>query len=160
MAKLIAPLFSFQAHGSLGRRITYQSRPKLHVARSTPHYPPTYSYAQVRQRWLYRMGIALWNGMDASDKAAYAVLASGTNTTAMNLWLREWLTTLPDVIYALPVAHGFGPLLYDLGPNDWNAAIIVPSWSGTPQHPAILADGIDDYVDLSSVAPFHLNYPA
>ncbi len=149
MAKLIAPLFSVQAHGSIGRRLTFQSRPRLHIARSIPHYPPTYSYAQLRQRWLYRMGIALWNGMSASDKAVYTSLAKATNTTGMNIWLREWLNDRPNLSLALPVVWRSGTTLYDIGPNNWNPTLVGPSWVGTTPDPAVLADGLDDYAQFS-----------
>lgn len=148
MPRLKGPLFSLQAHGTLNQELTYTDGYPGHIARRIPSPTPTYTTPQLNQRFLYRLGIALWNAMTAGQKAVYQAAAVSLPYTAMNIWLREWLTTTPSLILALPLQEGSGPTAYDLSPNAWNLTLYGPAWLPLERGYSILADGIDDLARL------------
>ncbi len=69
MAKLKGPLFSLDAHGSFGPRLTFSSRAsgsQVRVQRKQKDYENT---ARETVRNAYRWGIELWNSMPDEEKA-------------------------------------------------------------------------------------------
>jgi len=157
MPKLKAPLFGLQAHGSLNRELTYTSRRQFHVAKTIPQHFDSRTSSQLTQRFLYRLGIALWNGLDAAGRAVYTAQATGRSLTAMNVFLREWLTTLPNLTYCIPLQEGSGLIAYDRSPSNWPSTITGCSWLPLDSGYQLSSDGLNDFVALPNATALSLD---
>jgi hypothetical protein len=116
MAKLNAPLFSFNARGKLANSLVYFGWKGLDVVRSyvIPANPKT--AAQVTQRGYLTEAVAkihavlalAAHALDAADKAAYANLAStrATPRTWFNEISKNWIDV--RVAGAIPVIYSDG----------------------------------------------------
>lgn len=158
MPRLKSPLFSLDAHGSLNSTLTYTSRRNLRRALAIPTHPDAATPYQLRHRFLYRLGVALWNGLAAGERVAYAAQTVGQSLTPMNVFLKEWLLTTPNLLIALPLLQASGPTAFDMGPNSWPATLYGPSWVPHEDATALLADGIDDYATLPDATALPLNH--
>lgn len=69
MAKLRGPLLSNDAHGSLGRALTYSSRRSGSQVRFQKKQPDYENAARKTVRDAYRWGIELWNYLPDVEKA-------------------------------------------------------------------------------------------
>ena len=152
MAKLVAPLFGISARGSLAGAITYQRAKGLNVAKSIPTHRDSASPAQLAHRWLYSLGIALWNAMTPSERAVYQAMTPGTNDTPMAAWLRVWLTTTPNLALGLPIEEGQGAVTRDLSAFATPGTIVGATWVRVASHYALSFDGIDDYLQVDPSA--------
>lgn len=150
MPKLKGPLFGLQAHGTVADSLTYRHRRRQETALTVPTHPDANTLRQRRHRFLYRLGIALWNGFTPVQKAYYRTQAIGTPMIAMNVWLRLWLTTTPNLTFCLSLEEGQGHDLADLSPNATHFRRYGPSWVQDDSKHALLADGIDDFARVSS----------
>ncbi len=116
MAKVNAPLFSFNAAGKLANSLVYFGWKGLDVVRSyvVPANPKT--AGQVTQRGYFTAAVAAIhaalalaaNMLDAADKAAYSVLASTRATP--RTWFNEIVKLWADVEVA-----GNTPVIYTDG---------------------------------------------
>ena len=68
MAKLIGPLFSENAHGSIGKRLTYSKRKSGNQARFQRANHDANTSSQQTQRTLFLTALAAWNGLSNSQK--------------------------------------------------------------------------------------------
>lgn len=71
MAKTKGPLLSIEAHGSIGRELTFSTRrsgPQVRFQRKQKDYE---NAARETARNAYRYGIELWNYLPASEKALW-----------------------------------------------------------------------------------------
>lgn len=157
MPKLKAPLFSIHARGTIANSLTYRHRKHLDVVSTVPTHLDANTAAQRRHRFLYRLGIALWNGMTPSEQAVYSAAAVGHPYSGMNLWLREWLTTTPSLYFCLPLEQGSGPRFSDLSPSAWPGTLYGPTWQPYNSGYLISADGIDDYAVTDFAHALRLN---
>jgi len=69
MAKLKGPLFSNDAHGSIGRPLTYSSKRSGRQVRFQKKQPDYENTARKVVRDAYRLAIELWNYLPANEKA-------------------------------------------------------------------------------------------
>lgn len=116
MAKVNAPLFSFNASGQLAKSLVYGGWKGLDVVRSyvIPANPKT--AAQVTQRGYFTAAVAAIhaalalaaNALDAADQAAYAALAS--TRASPRTWFNEIVKLWADVEVASKV-----PVIYTDG---------------------------------------------
>lgn len=118
MAKLNAPLFSFNATGQLAKSLVYFGWKGLDVVRSyvIPANPKTAS--QVIQRGYFTEAVAkihavlalAAHALDAADQAAYAVLAS--TRASPRTWFNEIVKGWCDVRVAakIPVIYSDGTI--------------------------------------------------
>lgn len=156
MAKLKAPLFGIHARGTLGSSLTFSGPRRLQIAKSIPTHPDAFTPPQTRHRFLYSLGLALWAAMPPADRAAYAAGAVGLPMTAMNVFLREWLTTTPNLHLCLPIKNGSGPTAFSAGPVADNLTLYGPGWLPLAQDYALSADGVDDYATIADTTILHL----
>ncbi len=77
MAKLKAPLISLDAHGSIGRSVTFQSSTKRKYARTKPVPADRRSSAQLAHRQRYRDAVDIWNALTLGDKEAWRGVCKG-----------------------------------------------------------------------------------
>ena len=160
MAKLRAPLFSIRASGSLAGTISYRSQTLGSIAEKLPTHLDVNSDAQRSHRFLYKLGVGLWNGKTSMEKAAYRSLAVGLPLTAMNVWLREWLSSTPDLVLGLPLETPDLGISQDLSPYQNDLILFGPQWSSPPPPYSLSFDGVDDYAKiLSSLSTNFSNAP-
>lgn len=160
MSKLKAPLFSLEAHGTLKDSPTYTSSREISRAIATPTHLPTYTTPQLQQRFLYKLGVALWNAMTPAQRAPYQASALTRKTTAMNNWLQYWLLNLPNLTLCLPLAEGQGATAYDLSPNTTPLSLIGPFWQHYNHRHFLQTDGVDDFGRLPTANDLLLDTPA
>ncbi|KKM95050.1 hypothetical protein LCGC14_1192150 [marine sediment metagenome] len=156
MSKLIAPLFSIRASGSLAETLTFRTGRKDTVATSIPTHPDASSNAQRRHRFLYKVGIGLWNGMTPAQQAIYSAQAVGRPLTALNLWMRLWLDTAPGLTLALPIESPPASTVHDVSPFHTHLTIYGAEWSPSPPPYSLSFDGVDDYAQV--ITAMQLNF--
>ena len=69
MAKIVGPLFSNSAHGSVDRALTFSSRHSGEQVRFQKKQPDYENTARKTVRDAYSWGIVLWNSLPADEKA-------------------------------------------------------------------------------------------
>jgi len=69
MAKLLAPLLSHAAHGTIGGVLTYSNRNTCKQCRYQKKQADYESAARKTVRDAYRAGIELWNYLTGQEKA-------------------------------------------------------------------------------------------
>ncbi len=77
MAKLIGPLFSESAHGSIGKRLTYSKRNSGEQARFQRANHDRNSSTQQTQRALFLTALAAWNSLSNSEKQLWNTYNKG-----------------------------------------------------------------------------------
>ena len=77
MARLLGPLFSENAHGSLGKRLTFSQRSSGNQARFQRANHDTNSSSQQTQRSFFLLAIAAWNSLADSEKELWNVYNKG-----------------------------------------------------------------------------------
>jgi len=97
MTKLVNPLFGFDAHGSVGDEVTFQSSNEKKYARKKPRLPYCRSLAQVYQRWLYEDYYHLWRQQTQAVKDLFRTSGVRQHLTAYQAWMKYMLTNLPDI---------------------------------------------------------------
>lgn len=136
------------AHGTIANSITYQSHPGVKYARKKPI--PTYprTLAQVYHQWDYLDYAYLWRKQTEAVKQTYRTRASRYHITGFNLWMREHLNTLPDLVARYHFDEKSGIYTYDSSKNANHGTITgathVP---GIIDH-ALSFDGVGDHVTL------------
>jgi hypothetical protein len=98
MAKVTAPLQSFEAHGSVAKSLTFRKDNGRNVV-SAYTIPGGFSVApvseaQVAQRVAYRRTIDAWHALTSEEKQAYNLRARRLHLSGYNLFLKENLGSL------------------------------------------------------------------
>ncbi len=128
MAKTKAPFLSLSASGSVGRTLTANGPRSAQRLISHPTHAPTFTPAQMNQRFLYALGIALWNGMTTAERLPYQSALLGRSLSPMNRWLRVWLNTRPNLELGFPFAEGQGLATSDLSTLGFYATLKPNLW--------------------------------
>lgn len=68
MAKLTGPLLSLDAHGSVGRALTFSSRRSGSQVRFQKKQPDVITTARTTQRGFFEDGYAAWNTLNAAEQ--------------------------------------------------------------------------------------------
>lgn len=76
MAKTKGPLFSLEAHGTIGKEITFSQRKSGSQVRYQKKQKDYESADRQTQRNAYRYGIELWNSLTPTEKAYWNEIAS------------------------------------------------------------------------------------
>lgn len=97
MAKPKTPLFSLEAHGTIGDTLTFQGKGNLKVSRSKPLVPFSLSLPQQYQRWLYEDYVALWHLQTNAVKATYRGYGTRHHLTGFAYWMKYHLLNLPNI---------------------------------------------------------------
>lgn len=69
MAKLIGPLFSIAAHGTIGKAVTYSRRPTHNHARYQKKQKDRYTLARDLQRIKFGIASRIWANLTEEEKA-------------------------------------------------------------------------------------------
>ena len=77
MAKLIGPLFSESAHGSISKRLTYSKRKSGNQARFQRANHDYNTTSQQTQRALFLTALAAWNSLSNAQKVLWNEYNSG-----------------------------------------------------------------------------------
>lgn len=97
MTKLNNPLFGFDAHGSVGDQVTFQSSKDKKYARQKPRLPYSLTLGQQYQRWLYEDYRELWHRQSQAVKDEFRSAGVWHDLTAYQAWMKYMLTNLPDI---------------------------------------------------------------
>lgn len=148
MGKLKQPLFSLGAHGSLGDALTYQERHQQTFVRKkpTPRQPST--LAQIYHQWDYQDYASLWHSLSAAEKQQYESDARRSRITGFNLWMRNSLNDLPNLLLRAYLDEGEGAVANDSSRGGHNGTLIAPTWVDGRLGKALSFDGIDDFVNF------------
>lgn len=93
MAKTSGPLFSEDAHGTVGKVLTYSKRKTVKQVRYQRKQEDVESAAQLVQRQKYKDGIAAWKALSEAEKAIYNQLGNARGLTGFNYFLSIYLIT-------------------------------------------------------------------
>ena len=111
MAKVIGPIFSLDARGSLGKALTYSIRKGVNYVRqfTTPKDPK--QDAQLQNRGAFQDGVSKWRWgiIPSYQKGLWDSYATGTTESGFNRFMRFYLqdnydstTQLKAVNQAIP----------------------------------------------------------
>ena len=93
MAKIDGPLMSVGAHGSIGGVITFQGRKSFNYAHIKRVPPDPQTAVQRHRRAIFASLVAMWQGMNESERQAYEDLSPQyNNNPGYNVFLTIMLT--------------------------------------------------------------------
>jgi hypothetical protein len=104
MAKVKAPLFSFDARGNLAKLLTFRRRDRQNIAGAQTTHPDAKSPAQLSWRTMYEACSALWHTLSDVEKQAWETNARSKHMTGYALWQSQCLRPNPGIY--LPLAGG------------------------------------------------------
>ncbi|MEE9572503.1 MAG: hypothetical protein V3W20_05620 [Candidatus Neomarinimicrobiota bacterium] len=111
MAKVLSPLFSLDASGSIGNLLTYTESKDTKIVKLFHVSPDADTSAQQIQRQKYIDGVEVWNSLDPAMKQIFESLAEGQALTGFNFFMSEYLNgNDPIQVYNL-----YGTGLYEVG---------------------------------------------
>lgn len=149
MAKLLAPLGSNQATGTIGKELTFANYKGLHVAKSMPTHPDAQTLAQLYQRRLYYDAKEYWHSLSDAQKLVFTQRAKGHNWSGYNQCLKDYLLNPTDLAIWLKMDRAIGGTLPDSSGKGNTATI----FGATPVEAHInygrSFDGGDDYLNLA-----------
>lgn len=99
MAKVVMPLLGVEAHGTVGKAITYRARQDMTTAGRYKKQRDAGSAAQLVQRSKFQGAVAAWPVICDAAKSVLAELASAAHLNAWNWFLRLILRdALPSAV--------------------------------------------------------------
>jgi len=104
MAKLIAPLLSIFAKGSLDKSLTIRNRKKTSVAQKYPLPKDANSPRQRSWRTMYQLAVDLWHQLSKPEKDAWERTARPLHMTGYAYFLSQTLRPNPGIY--LPLLGG------------------------------------------------------
>lgn len=110
MAKVLAPLISLSASGSVGGVLTYGRRKGVDVVRKRPQEPRMRTVGQAEQRDKVAAAVAAWQSLTTEQKNVWRSKAKGMGQTGYSMFVSDYLLT--DV-------SGFG--YYILGVSEFGS---------------------------------------
>lgn len=129
MAKVNGPLLSFEAHGTIAKKLTYtNTRGQAYArARNVPTGQP--SAAQLAQRVMYQEAVSAWHALTDIERDEWKTAGAAVGLTGFNAFMRYELTnTGPEYLHLTRTEEGasgryidFGAAaaLANLGPCTW-----------------------------------------
>jgi len=91
MAKLLAPLFSFIAKGTIAKLVTFDRYAKTNIARIIPAHKDAKTAAQQLQRTKFQEAVEEWYLMTPEEKAAYETEGTKHHMTGYAWFMRAFL---------------------------------------------------------------------
>jgi hypothetical protein len=91
MAKLIGPLLSLNAHGTVADVLTFSKRKSGQQARYQHDQKDYTNPARDAQRTKFKNGIAWWKTLTDEEKSQYNTNAGPLHLTGFDLFMRDWL---------------------------------------------------------------------
>lgn len=150
MAKPKQPILSLGAHGSLGGVLTYQERHQQAFVRKKPIPKQPNSLPQIYHRWDYQDYALLWHELSAATKQQYESDARRSRITGFNLWMRNNLNDLPNLLLRTYLDEGGGVVAHDSSRGGHNGTLLAPTWIDGRLGKALSFDGVDDYVTFGN----------
>lgn len=147
MAKTTNPLLGLEAHGTIADTLTFQRRSKTNFVRKKPTPTDPYSLAQAYHRWLYQDYSQYWHTLTPAQKQQWESDARRQRITGYNLWLRTYLTTLPDIAGWWKLDPTTSPTQPDSSLNANHATVFGATPARGLINGALSFDGVDDYLD-------------
>lgn len=149
MPKLTGPLLSVDAHGALGKALTYQRRlgGASVYGYKQPKVPLTAK--QFMQRWLIANAVACWKALSDEDKAVWELKAKGRGQSGYSLFIHENTAIGYNMYLACDFSVGAGSVLPDLSRFESHGAITGASWADGLYGKCLDFDpGIPSYVEI------------
>ena len=139
MAKVKAPLLSFEANGAFAKRLTFKSGKNGHVVTNFHKPTGTPSLSQITVRNNFTEAKNRWNLLSSNDKLSWNISANSYNITGYNLFIKEF-KNYDDMIL--------------LGKDDTNYSTIVNVSAGGQDLSKVLGLDIQigDEIEVSFVA--------
>jgi hypothetical protein len=91
MAKVVMPLLGAEAHGTVGKAVTYRARPGMTTAGRYKKQRDAESAAQLAQRAKFEGAVAAWPQVCEAARVVLTELAAARHLNAWNWFLRLWL---------------------------------------------------------------------
>ena len=104
MAKLKAPLNSFEAHGSLGDIVSFKLKNRIAIAEKRPEVKDAKSAGQLSWRTMFEKCTLLWHSLSDAERQTWESLARVHHMTGYALWQSQCLRPNPGIY--LPLAGG------------------------------------------------------
>lgn len=99
MAKVVLPLLGVEAHGTVGKAITYRGRVGMTTAGRYKRQRDAESVDQLAQRSKFQSAVSAWPAICDAAKAVLAELASAAHLNAWNWFLKLILRdALPSAV--------------------------------------------------------------
>lgn len=119
MAKLIGPLHSLAASGTIAGTLTVLSQFGTHIAKKKPSPGGQPSAAQLARRATYRAACNQWRQLSQPDKAAWTIAAQPRQITAFNAFVSHYMLTHAN---ADSTVWDNGTTTWDNGTTTWDGA--------------------------------------
>lgn len=148
---------SLGAQGSIGQVVTFRRTRRQAVALELPTHPDARTIDQRYHRWNYQDACFYWHTLSAASKAVYAALASGQNYTGFNVFIADYLATLPDLALLLHLDRVTGGLVIDSSLQGNDGTLFGPTLEPGLIYNCLSFDGIDDYVSCGSDPSLDIN---
>lgn len=97
MPKVKAPLFSFAAHGSVAKKLSYYEHGGTTAVKSTPVVPDARTLAQLIHRWHYQNCAARYHQQTPAQQAYWIAQSHGRDMTPFNAFLQQFLGKPSDL---------------------------------------------------------------
>lgn len=104
MVKSKNPLFSLDAHNSIGKAISFVKRRGQKIAEKKPKILDVQSPAQLSWRHMYQKCAALWHGLSVEERKDWKALGTARHMTGFAYWQSQCLRPNPGIY--LPLQGG------------------------------------------------------
>lgn len=104
MPKQKTPLFSFQAHGTIGKFLTFVRRRGQNISEAKPEVPDAKTLAQLSWRHMFLKVVALWHALTPQEQAEWESLARQRHLTGYQWFVSQALRPNPGIY--LPLQGG------------------------------------------------------
>ena len=91
MAKTTGPLFSVEAHGTIGNSISYQKGSGGNRVTIKPVHRDAQSAGQLSNRSTYQSGVAAWHNLHVHSKEFYNYLGEQLSMTGFNYAMAHYM---------------------------------------------------------------------
>lgn len=120
MAKLVGPLFSQRASGTLANSFTFRTQRGQNVVHKKLQASSSDSVAQLERRAIYAGICSTWNTLDAPTKAAWVLTGKASGITGFNAYCSAELiaaySASPDIVRVSSVSSAI-PFGYSVQMN-------------------------------------------
>ena len=94
MVKIVSPLFSESASGSIAKNITYSKRASGQQVRFQKKQKDVSSFERTIQRDYYNKAVSAWNDLNDVEKQSWRVSAKSKHFTGYNLFIKIYIDNL------------------------------------------------------------------
>lgn len=146
MSKPIAPLLSFRADGTVGKKVTFSHTLQGTVAKRIPTHPDARTLAQLYQRWRFRDAVYYWRSLSDAQRLAYAAASPSRQLSGWAYFLSIYLADPIDQVLHLHLDETGGATVKDYAGEGNDGTI----YGALPTDGVIAGaydfDGIDDRI--------------